>query len=48
MPRRLARRELPPWLKSGRLRPVLGRSPETTPRLRKASIEMRKVIASAK
>ena len=32
----LAIKEVPPWLKRGKFSPVLGKSPETTPRFRKA------------
>jgi hypothetical protein len=35
-PIKLAISELPPWLKKGKLRPVLGSKPDTTPKFKKA------------
>jgi hypothetical protein len=46
-PMMLAINEVPPWLKKGRLTPLLGSMPETTPRLRKACKDIKKVIAIA-
>lgn len=40
----LAIKEVPPWLKKGRLTPLLGSKPETTPKLRKACKAIKKVM----
>ena len=44
----LAIKELPPWLKKGRLTPLLGSKPETMPKFKKAWSEIRKVIPEAR
>jgi hypothetical protein len=33
---KLAIKDEPPWLKKGKLRPVLGSNPDTTPKFKKA------------
>lgn len=44
----LVTREVPPWLKKGKLTPLLGNNPDTTPKFKNACSEIRKVIAIAR
>jgi len=48
IPIMFAIKEVPPWLKKGRFTPLLGRSPETTPKFKNACMVIKKVIAIAK
>lgn len=41
-------KEVPPWEKKGRVVPLLGKRADTTPKLKKAWIEMRNVRMEAK